>query len=246
MDKKVWIDISARAEACGRTVPLMQPAQLAAIGTVIGSETRATIICALMSGTAHTGTELARHCGVAPSTVSEHVGVLIDAGLVTIEAQGRHRYVRLRSPEVADAVEQLGTAFPDLGAPALPRLPVALAFARSCYDHLAGHVGVMIHDRLHDLGHVETSGNGVHITDDGWAWLDQLGITVGPSTRPPVRRCLDWSERRTHLGGGAASALLDHMLEQRWFHRNAHQRRVLELTETGRRALAQHLDLEIR
>jgi DNA-binding transcriptional ArsR family regulator len=224
----------------------MQPEQLAAIGTVIGSETRAAIICALMSGTAHTGGELARHCGVAPSTVSEHIGILLDAGLVTLEAQGRHRYVRLRSREVADAVEQLGTAFRDLGAPPLPRLPVALAFARTCYDHLAGHVGVMVHDRLHALGHVESSGDGVRITDDGWAWLDQLGIAVGPSTRPPARRCLDWSERRAHLGGPAATALLDHMLEQRWFRRNMHQRRVLELTDTGRRALAHHLDLEVR
>jgi len=229
-----------------RTVLVVDAQRLAAIGSVLGSESRAAIVCGLMSGTAHTGIELARHVAISPSTASEHLAVLVDAGLVTVEAQGRHRYFALASPATAEVLEQLMELSTGIGAPPMPKLPAGMSFARSCYDHLAGEVAVQVYDRLVERGHLDASAGTVSVTDSGGRWFEVLGIAHRSTTnRPAARRCLDWSQRQPHLGGVTGAALLDHMLHHRWFLRRGPTRRALELTPTGRRALASHLDLEI-
>lgn len=166
----------------------MQPEQLAAVAAAMASESRARIVRALMSGTAHTSGELARHAGVAASTTSEHLGRLLDAGLVATVAQGRHRYYRLRDATVAGLVEQLGSLAAD--PPPLPRrVPSVLVQARACYDHLAGVAGVALHDRLVATGTIDVEA-GV-VTEPGARVLGRLGVPVGG------RSCACRTDRRS-------------------------------------------------
>jgi DNA-binding transcriptional ArsR family regulator len=218
--------------------------QIATVGNALGAEARAAIVASLMGGTAHTGIELSRHCGLARSTVSEHLGVLVDSGLVTVEAQGRHRYFRLRSAEVAELIEALGEALPPPISPARS-IPAGLAHARSCYDHLAGTLGVRLFDALLARGWLLSDDGGLALADAGRSGLDELGVEWFGSSRPALRRCVDWSERRTHLGGAVGAALLDHMLSERWLRRGAPQRRVLEVTRLGRSELVRRLGVEV-
>jgi DNA-binding transcriptional ArsR family regulator len=213
----------------------MDARSVATVAAALASDTRATIVCALMGGTAHTTTELARHTGVAPSTASEHVGRLVDAGLVIVHAQGRHRYVRLAGPAVAGVVEALASVpLPPAGRAPLPRVPAGLAFARSCYDHLAGELGVGLCDRL--------TGGGDRVTPDGAAVLARLGVD---DDGHPVRTCLDWSQRRPHLGGPLGRTLLARLLEDRWFTRHPTRPRELRLTARGRAGLLTEIGVRL-
>ena len=216
----------------------MDAAHLSAVASALSTDARAGMVTALMGGTAHTGRELARHVGVAPSTASEHLGVLQDAGLVEVEVQGRHRYFRLAGAEVASMVEGMLTSGAG-GAPALPKLRPGLRAARSCYDHVAGVLGVALHDRLVALGAVE----GGTLTAAGHELLsNRLGVEVRPSsTRPMVKTCLDWSQRRSHLGGVVGARLLSCMFERDWLGRVEEHPRELRVTDAGRRGLADEL-----
>lgn len=213
--------------------------RLAAIGAALSSPNRAAIVCALSGGTAHTTTELARHCGVALSTTSEHLAALLDAGLVVTAPQGRHRYHRLASAEVAAALEQLlaTVVAPGSGTASLPRVPAKLRFCRSCYDHMAGRLGVAVHDGLVGRQWVADGA----LTDRGRRGLIDAGVDLerpDHSRRPELRSCLDWSERRHHLGGFAAERILRRSLEAGWLRRDAAQPRHLALTVSGRAGLA--------
>jgi DNA-binding transcriptional ArsR family regulator len=210
---------------------------LARIGTLLGDPTRAEMLSALLDGRAHTVGELARHAGVAASTASEHLSRLLDGGVVVVTPQGRHRYYRLAGPEVAAVLEAV-SALPDApvgpAAAARPRVPAALAHARSCYDHLAGTVGVALHDRLAETGSLRP--DGVALTDAGRALLHGLGVDPDvpvTSRRPYVRSCLDWTERRHHLAGALGAAVLTTLLDRRWLvHRGPP--RALAVTAAGR------------
>jgi DNA-binding transcriptional ArsR family regulator len=213
----------------------MDAHSVATVAAALATDTRAAIVCALMGGTAHTTTELARHAGVAPSTASEHVGRLVDAGLVVVHAQGRHRYVRLTGPAVAGVVEALAAVpLPPTGPAPLPRVPAGLAVARSCYDHLAGELGVGLCDRL--------TGGGDRVTPDGAAVLARLGVT---DDGHPVRTCLDWSQRRPHLGGPLGRRLLDRLLDDRWLTRHPTRPRELRLTARGRAGLLTEIGVHL-
>lgn len=212
------------------------------VAAALASPARAEMVCLLLGGTAHTGRELARHAGIAPSTASEHLGRLLDAGMVAVEVQGRHRYFRLADREVAALVEALLVVAPR--PMPLPTLPTGLAFARSCYDHLAGRLGVALHDRLVELDavHPDTAA----VTPAGRELLVGLGVPVTPeSSRPLVRPCLDWSQRRHHLAGTVGARLLQSLLERRWLLRHATRPRELRLTRTGRDGLRAHLEIEV-
>lgn len=221
----------------------MDAQRLATIAAALGSETRAAIVCALLSGGAHSGRELARHLSLAPSTVSEHLARLADAGLVVIEAQGRHRYARLADEDVAAVVEGLLATAPDVPPVPRPRVPHALAFARSCYDHIAGRLGVALCDALVERGAVAVSDGAPTLTASGRAWLADLGVEPRRSGRPLVRWCLDWSERRHRLAGALGAALLDSFLQRRWLAAAPGTRRALRVTRAGREALREHFAL---
>lgn len=206
-------------------------ADLPVIGRALADPSRAAILTALLTGTAWTVGELAAHAGVARSTASEHVGHLDAAGLVHLHRQGRHTYVTLAGPPVASALEALSLVAPQRPAPASlrgQRHARELADGRTCYRHLAGRLGVHLHDRLLESGFVTPD---YVITTSGQAWFARLGIDTGGPTAP-LRGCLDWTERRPHLAGPLADRLTDHALTHRWIERGTHPRSI-RLTPEG-------------
>lgn len=218
----------------------MARSQLAIVGSALADDTRAEIVTLLMDGRAHTGSELARHVGVARSTASEHLSKLLDAGLVAVEPQGRHRYYRLASSDVAHLVELLGATVTPNPAPR-PSAPAALAYARTCYDHLAGELAVQVYDHLVAAAHLHEDDDRLVLTLSGVELLASVGVDVEAirsSRRPKARRCLDWTERRHHLAGAAGAALLDALLANRWVTPGP-QPRSLRVTNAGREAIAE-------
>ncbi|MER5430314.1 winged helix-turn-helix domain-containing protein [Streptomyces sp. NPDC002588] len=221
---------------------------LAALAGLLADETRAACLLALLDGRAWTAGELARHAGVAASTLSEHLGRLVAGGLLAEERQGRHRYVRLADARVAQLVEDLAAQVAP-GPAAGPRTlraasaGSAMARGRTCYDHLAGRLGIAVTDALtaHGLLRQDT---GFALTDRGLGWFEDAGIPLDRSTRRPLARaCLDWTERRPHLAGVAGAALCRHALDARWCVRIGSERAV-RVTAAGERALGELLGIE--
>jgi len=203
----------------------------------------------MLDGRARTSTELAIAADVTASTASIHLGRLHDNRLVHVFAQGKHRYYALAGKDVARALEALSVV---AGAPrkAGSRTPHPLRFARSCYDHIAGSVGVALHDRLQQLRwfSVQPSDRTAYtLTPSGITALEQLGIDVG-ATRAVRRRfafgCIDWSEQRPHIGGALGAALLAHALAKRWVRRDL-DTRALTVTAFGRREMQKRLGLTL-
>jgi DNA-binding transcriptional ArsR family regulator len=221
-------------------------ARLNDLGVLLADQTRCSMLTVLMDGRAWTAGELARLAGVAPSTASEHLSRLLDARFVEDERQGRHRYFRLAGPQVAELLESLGSLSVPGAAhePRRPRAPSELRAARSCYDHLAGRLGVQILDRMLADGHLARDGTSLTLTQAGEALLSELGVDViavrqtDQLTKPIARTCLDWTERRHHLAGSASAALFQTLLTQRWLRRGARPRSVL-ITNAGQDVLHQ-------
>jgi DNA-binding transcriptional ArsR family regulator len=228
-------------------IPLFAGAELASTARLLADNTRATFCLALLDGRAWTPTELARHAGVAPSTATEHLNAMVAGELLTEERQGRHRYVRLADPQVAELIEALAAAAPLQPSPAARTLSAdsrrrALAHARTCYDHLAGRVGVAIADAMTERKLVDWE-QGLRLTPAGEHWLAELAIEVStPAKRPALRSCLDWTERRPHLAGAVGAALCRHALDTSWIKRVGTSRAVV-VTPTGRRMFGERLGL---
>jgi DNA-binding transcriptional ArsR family regulator len=216
------------------------------IAAMIGDHARAEVLTVLMSGMALTATELADAAGVTRQTISTHLAKLQDAGLLSVESQGRHRYFRIADAEVAQLLESLmGVAF-GTGAVRVrssPREP-ALRKARVCYDHLAGELGVLVYESLARHGAFSLDADGVKLTDAGRDAVRALGIDLDKlpaSRRPFCRTCLDWSERRSHLAGQLGTALLDRFQQLGWAQR-VPESRVLAFTPEGETALRDWLE----
>ena len=222
----------------------MAAAELATIGALLADPSRAEILCALMDGRAHTGGELARHAGISPSTASEHLSKLLDAALVCVEAQGRHRYFRLAGRQTAELLEVLGAVSTPV-TPNRSRASQGLAYARSCYDHLAGEVATEIYLRLVDTAMLTIDDGHATVTEAGRTFFEGLGIDVDAAlsaTRPTARPCLDWTERRHHLAGALGAALFETMLAEKWIRRGPEPRSI-QITRLGSDAVQQHFGL---
>ena len=195
--------------------------ELAAWARMLADGTRATVCLALLDGRAWTATELARVAQVSRPTMSEHLNLLVDGGLLTEVRQGRHRYVKLAGPDTAELIEGLAALAPPRRTEVANTLSAvskrdAFARARTCYDHLAGKLGVALADAMTERGLLDWS-EGIALTPSGLAWLEDLGIEVEPRRgRPAVRSCLDVTERRPHLAGAVGAALCGHALRQGW------------------------------
>lgn len=205
------------------------------VAALIGDPARANILVALMDGRALTVTELAQVAGVTLQTTSGHLAKLGEAGLTRAEKQGRHRYVRLSGADVALVLEGLMGLAQRTGAVPVRTGPTNLALrtARVCYDHLAGERGVELFDALLDRRLIEI-GDGVTVTETGRSFFAKAGIDVDLLARQRrclSRTCLDWSERRFHLGGALGAALLNEFLRRGWARRGAG--RVIELKPDG-------------
>jgi len=207
------------------------------IGALVGDPARANMLTALMDGRALTAGELARHAGVTPQTASTHLARLQEGGLLTPETQGRHRYFRLRSADVAAGLEALlGLAahaghFRSRTAPKDP----AMRQARVCYDHLAGDRGVQMFDHLTLRGLIAFTGSELALTPRGGTFVESFGISpeaLGRTRRPQCRACLDWSVRRHHLAGALGAAMLERLFALRWARREPDSR-VVRFTPRG-------------
>jgi DNA-binding transcriptional ArsR family regulator len=219
---------------------LVTAAALADFAALLADRTRARFCVALLDGRAWTASELAGLAGVAPSTASEHLGRLVSGGLLVERRQGRHRYVQLASPQVAQLVEDMaGYAAPEQEAPVGLRAvtaAAALARARTCYDHLAGQLGVAVTDALAERGLLDRAG-GFALTAAGLDWFGtQLGFVPARSRRPVARPCLDWTERRSHLAGQAGAHLCAQLERNGWIARR-HGDRAVRVTSDGAAAL---------
>jgi DNA-binding transcriptional ArsR family regulator len=218
---------------------------IARIAALIGERARADVLTALMADRALTATELADIAGVTRQTLSAHLAKLLEANLISVEPQGRHRYFRLANRDVAQLLESLmGVAFRS-GAVRLrgsPREP-ALRKARVCYDHLAGELGVLAYDRMQELGVFTAQQRDLQLTTSGRAWFNTLGVdatTLATQRRSLCRPCLDWGERRHHLAGALGAAMLARVFELGWARRDKNSRVVL-FTEPGEHAFRQLL-----
>ncbi|WP_147258299.1 ArsR/SmtB family transcription factor [Pseudonocardia hierapolitana] len=242
---------------------------VAAIARLFGDPARARILMALADGRSLAASVLADEAGVSPSATSGHLVQLREANLVVVERSGRHRYHRLARPEVAEALEALATLAPAQPIRSLREhtRAAALRDARTCYDHLAGRIGVEVTAALVDRGALEST-DGVRDTrrragdalsaplpthpyrlgPAAGPTLAALGVDLDelraqPSRRPLLRFCLDWSEQRHHLGGRLGAALLTAFVERGWITRTR-RRRVLDLTDRGARYLQDELGLD--
>lgn len=215
---------------------------IAALAGLIGDPARANMLAALMGGRALTASELSAEAGVTAQTGSAHLKKLADGGLLALRRQGRHRYYALASADVGAVLEQLmGLAAKQgrLRARPGPRDP-ALRMARVCYDHLAGEMGVRMFDSLRAAGHVAGDEENVTLTPDGRAFVTGFGIDLAAleaRRRPLCRACLDWSMRRTHLGGALGAALLARIGDLGWARR-VEGGRVVAFTPRGEAAFA--------
>ncbi|MGX1308577.1 DNA-binding transcriptional ArsR family regulator [Amorphus suaedae] len=220
-------------------------AAFAEIAALAGDPARASMLHALMDGRALTASELASVAGVTPQTASGHLARMTEAGLLSVEKQGRHRYFRLASAMVAQMVESLMQVASALQPPRRavvtgPR-DRALRTARTCYDHIAGQLGVALADALVAGGYAELGPDAGEVTERGFAFLARVRIELGgkpggrTSGRVLCRPCLDWSERRPHLAGKLGAALCARSLEAGWIRRGE-TARVLAITPTGRTA----------
>jgi DNA-binding transcriptional ArsR family regulator len=223
---------------------------LASIAALIGNPSRAAMLQALLPGEALTAGELARVAGIGAAAASQQLKALAEAGLIAVHAQGRHRYHRLAGEEVAAALETL-IALPQASAPlASPRKswPHGEAFrqGRLCWHHLAGRLGVQLHERLTGDGWIAAAAGGWALTNAGEARFTALGVDLATALRAPrfACDCMDWSERRPHLAGGLGREVTAMMLRRHWLIRiephatDTLQRRRLTCTPEGARALA--------
>lgn len=220
---------------------------MAQIAALIGDPGRSNMLAALLGGEALTATELAAIAGVSRPAASEHLAKLTQGNLLSVTSQGRHRYYSLASAEVARALEALMSvsAGQDFGRRATPRIDPALRNARTCYDHLAGRLGVALADALVARAAVILTPDAGEVTQLGLDLLDSLGIlleTPRRSKRLLCRPCLDWSERRPHIAGALGAALNKRMLALGWIERG--EGRSVTVSAPGRRGLADAFGLD--
>jgi DNA-binding transcriptional ArsR family regulator len=222
---------------------------ISTIGAVIGDPTRARMLVSLLDGRARTGTELAAIAEVGPSTASAHLHRLETAHLIMVRRQGKHRYYSLSGPDVAGLLEKMSALAGVRRAQYACKAPDRLRAARTCYDHIAGSIGVALRDRFAELGWLATCSSGADETYDvsssGASAFTSLGIDL-TAARSQRRRfafgCLDWTERRYHLGGSLGAAFLLLAQRRKWVLQDLDSR-ALRITELGRREMLRRLGL---
>jgi DNA-binding transcriptional ArsR family regulator len=221
------------------------------IAADIGAPARARMLYCLVDGRARTSTELALVAEVTPSTASVHLQRLETERLVRVVAQGKHRYYSLEGAGVAAALEALSVFAGGTRSTFVPGTPIPLRAARTCYDHIAGALGVAVFDRLTALSWLSSStradDSDCDLTPAGAKAFQALGVDIA-ATRALRRRfafaCVDWSERRPHLGGALGAALLDVALRKKWVRRER-ESRALAVTAIGRREMEARFGVEV-
>ena len=218
------------------------------VASLVGDPARANMLTALLSGRALTASELAQEAGITPQTASSHLAKLEAGGLVEPEKQGRHRYYRLADPDVADVLEGLAGLAARAGHMRVrtgPKDP-ALRHARICYDHLAGDLGVQMLESMKAQKLVRQKKLDIELTGEGMRFLER-NLQISPAMlthprRPVCKACLDWSERRNHLGGALGAALLKNFIARGWARRA--EGRVIAFSPSGAQAFKNAFSIE--
>lgn len=222
---------------------------IATVAAAIGDASRAAMLTALMDGRALPASVLAYWAGVTPATASAHLAKLVQAGLVTMERDGRERCYGLAGPEVGRALEALMVIAPAGKGGRVPpaERPETFRAARLCYDHLAGRLGVEVLQGLLEEGLLQWAGRDYTVTGKGERWFRELGVDLAAlqkQRRNFARQCLDLTERRYHLAGALAAGLARRMLELGWIERQP-EGRALTVTTAGRTGCRRMLGLEL-
>lgn len=213
---------------------------IARIAALIGDPARANMLTALMGGKALTAAELAAEGSVTPQTASAHLNKMTEVAILRQRKQGRHRYYAISDENVADVIAGLMGLAEKAGLSRTRTGPrdTALRTARSCYNHLAGEMGVILFDTLERRRYLIRTGKEIKLTDAGRRFFIEFGIDLPAlerKTSPLCRECLDWSERRSHLSGNLGRAILDRFLELNWATRDTKSRAII-FSERGRAA----------
>ncbi|KKD53176.1 MULTISPECIES: ArsR/SmtB family transcription factor [Paenibacillus] len=222
---------------------------VAMIASLVSEPSRAAILTALLDGRFHTASELAHMAGIKPQTTSFHLAKMTEAQVITVEKQGRHRYYGIQDPEVAQVMESLLSIAPPVPIKSLKQASEneAIRLARTCYDHVAGHLGVQIMSFFMQKGILSEDQDGLHITQQGEIFFADFQINL-KNTRQKRRsfshKCLDWSERRHHLAGALGSALLDRLFELHWVE-HLPTTRAIRITAEGKRGFKEVFSIEI-
>lgn len=222
---------------------------LAEVASLIGNPSRAAMLVSLLGGKALPAGDLARTARISPQTASTHLAKMINAGLLIQESHGRHKYFRLANSEVGHALEALQTISPPKPIRSLRESNQlhALQFARTCYDHLAGKIGVALTDRLVEMNFIEESGKEFILNAKGKTKLHEFGVTVEKSPKSRrcfARQCLDWSERRYHLAGSLGASLTRRLFELKWIE-NLPDGRAVHVTDVGIKGLSEEFGLHL-
>jgi len=212
-------------------------ANAAVIASLVSDCSRAAMLTALLDGRFHPASELASMAGIKPQTASFHLAKMIEADVITMEKQGRHRYYGIRNQEVAHVMETLLSIAPPVPIKSLQQHneDKKIRYARTCYDHLAGRVGVQVTEALLRMELMEDVGETYQITEQGEAFFTAFHIDLVEThkkRRAYILKCLDWSERRHHLAGALGNALLEKMLEKGWLERLP-KTRAIQVTAAG-------------
>lgn len=228
---------------------MLADAEISRTAALIADPTRSTLLWTLADGRALPACELALEARVGAPTISFHLGKLIAGGLVAAEKHGRHRYYRLADPALVGLLEQLATRSPAANARSFAegQNGKKLRFARSCYDHLAGRLGVLVTEKLVASGCLAPAGLDYELSESGRDFFGRLGVdpsSLRTGRRAFARACLDWSERRHHLAGALGAAWLRHLLQQEFLKRPPTGRALL-VTVTGRSFFEKELKLDL-
>jgi len=226
----------------------MEETKFVDVAVLIGEPARAKMLWNLLDGRAYTASELAMAADISGTSASNHLAKFLDADLLKVERQGRHKYFSFSKPEIAYVVESLAS-LSGHSSKKMERdnVRTGIKYCRSCYDHLAGHVGVKITEALEEKKAIRKHVNSYLVTTSGWKLLTQLGIAKSEmlnNRRPLTRQCLDWSERKPHIAGQVGAMLLDTMLEKSWFKRMRFSRELI-ITTKGRSEIQKLFGVEV-
>jgi DNA-binding transcriptional ArsR family regulator len=234
---EVWITLEAKMS--------INP-NLANVAGIVSDPSRAAILTVLMDNRFHSAGELAFMARIKPQTTSYHLAKLMEANLITVEDQGRHRYFQIKNPEVAQIMETLLTLSPPAQIRSLKQSTEdkKVRYARTCYDHLAGYLGVKITEACLLKGYLTEE---FQLTEEGISFFTSFGLDIEKirkKRRSFSHKCLDWSERRHHLAGSLGNAILELFLELQWVKRLP-DTRALEITPIGKVGFLEHFSLDI-
>ena len=219
------------------------------IALLIGEPARAAMLWKLLDGRTHTATDLAIAADLSAQNASMHLAKLVKAGLLSVAKRGRLRYYQFANPNAAYVIESIANLMPadNLMPPDDISDSSRIKYCRTCYDHLAGKVGVAITDKLLSRRIIEGNNEGFMISSSGIKWFDRLDISITELKRDQrvlARPCLDWSEKRPHLAGAVGAALADRLFDLKWLQRARHSR-IVSITPVGQKKIYELLGLVV-